>query len=182
MSISQVGRPLHEFEEDLSRSCLMWTLNLLKLNLESAFPEYVWRVWHTQMFQENVSISCKYLAYSDPTMMISIFKITYFQPCSQKMHNLILTFFGIYENIACRCCSVGMTNIIDVSWFWNVNPSKESMIVPWELSIIHQWAILFLFRSSPPTVVYQRIQSFISAVYQMIQGELANWAKKFGHF
>ncbi len=27
--------------------------------------------------------------------MISIFKITYFQPWSQKMHNLILTFFGI---------------------------------------------------------------------------------------
>ena len=28
-------------------------------------------------------------------LMISIFKITYIQPCSQKMHNLILTFFGI---------------------------------------------------------------------------------------
>ncbi len=28
--------------------------------------------------------------------MISIFKITYFQPCSQKIHNLFLTFFDIY--------------------------------------------------------------------------------------
>ncbi len=31
------------------------------------------------------------------------------------------------ENIACRCCPVGMTNIIDISWFRNVSPSKESM-------------------------------------------------------
>ncbi len=39
MSISQVGKPLHEFEEDLSRSYLIWTLNLLKANLESIlFP------------------------------------------------------------------------------------------------------------------------------------------------
>ncbi len=35
MSISQVlGKPLHEFEEDLSRSYLIWTLNLLNLNLD----------------------------------------------------------------------------------------------------------------------------------------------------
>ena len=54
--------------------------------------------------------------------MISIFKITYFQPWSKKMHHLILTFF------ACRCCPVGTTNKIDISWFRNVNPSKESMI------------------------------------------------------
>ncbi len=33
MSISQVVKPLHEFEEDFSRSYLIWTLNLLKLNL-----------------------------------------------------------------------------------------------------------------------------------------------------
>ncbi len=60
------------------------------------------------------------------------------------MHNLILTFFGIYylpwvapisrhagnENIACRCCPVGTTNKIDISWFRNVSPSKESMIDP----------------------------------------------------
>ena len=71
------------------------------------------------------------LGYKNKTlMMISIFKITYFQPCSQKMHNLILTFFGINarnESIVCRCCPVGMTNKIDISWFRNVSPSKESM-------------------------------------------------------
>ncbi len=40
MSLSQVGKPLHEFEEELSRSYLIWTFNLLKPNLESTFPEY----------------------------------------------------------------------------------------------------------------------------------------------
>ncbi len=59
--------------------------------------------------------------------MISIFKITCFQPLSKKMHHLILTFFARNENIACRCCPVGTTNKIDISWFRNVNPSKESM-------------------------------------------------------
>ena len=44
ISSSQVGEPLHEFEEYLSRSSLIWTLNLLKLNFESAFPQYVWGV------------------------------------------------------------------------------------------------------------------------------------------
>ncbi len=41
MSISQVGKPPHGFEEDLSRSYLIWTLTLIKLNLESTFPDYV---------------------------------------------------------------------------------------------------------------------------------------------
>ena len=61
--------------------------------------------------------------------MISIFKITYFQPWSEKMHHLILTFlvFITYKNVACKCCPVGTTNKIDISWFRNVNPSKESM-------------------------------------------------------
>ncbi len=70
MSISKVGKPLHEFEEDLSRSYLIWTSNLLNLNLESTFPEYVWGVWHTHVYQENVSIACEYLSYSDPTQML----------------------------------------------------------------------------------------------------------------
>ncbi len=80
------------------------------------------------------------------------FKITYFQPCSQKMHNLILTFFGIYarnENIACRCCPVGMTNIIDISWFRNVSPSKESMTddcgsdwMNWNTHLL-MWSLLY---------------------------------------
>ncbi len=71
MSISQVGKPLHEFEEELSRSYLISTLNLLKPNLDSTFPEYGWGVWHTHVFQENVSIACEYLSYSDPTQMLS---------------------------------------------------------------------------------------------------------------
>ncbi len=70
MSISQVGKPLHEFEEDLSRCYLIWTLNLLKPNLENTFTEYGWVVWHTHVFQENVSIACEYLSYSDPTQML----------------------------------------------------------------------------------------------------------------
>ncbi len=70
LSISQVGKPLHEFEEDLSRSSLIWTWNPLKLNFESTFPEYVWGVWHTCVFQENVSIVCEYLTYWDPTQML----------------------------------------------------------------------------------------------------------------
>ncbi len=37
MSISQVGNPFHEFEEELSRSYLIWTMNLLKPNLEGFF-------------------------------------------------------------------------------------------------------------------------------------------------
>ena len=28
--------------------------------------------------------------------------------------------------IVCRCCAVGMTNIIDISWFRNVSPSKAT--------------------------------------------------------
>ncbi len=73
MSISQVCKPLHEFEEDLSRSYLILTLNLLKLNLESTFSQYVhdvWGVWHTHVFLENVSIACEYLAYSNTTQML----------------------------------------------------------------------------------------------------------------
>ena len=35
--------------------------------------------------------------------------------------------YGRNEIIICRCCPVAMTYIIDVSWFRNVNPSKESM-------------------------------------------------------
>ena len=61
-------------------------------------------------------------------MMISIFKITFSQPCFQKMYHLILVFFGIYarnEIIVCRSCPMAMTNIIDISWFRNKNPSKE---------------------------------------------------------
>ncbi len=38
----------HEFEEELSRSYLIWTLNLLKHNLESTFPEYGC-TFHTQI-------------------------------------------------------------------------------------------------------------------------------------
>ena len=57
-------------------------------------------------------------------LMISIFKITFSQSYPQKMHHLILTFFGII----CRCCPVAMTNIIAISCFRNVNPSKESMV------------------------------------------------------
>ena len=75
MSISQEGKPPHEFEEELSRSYLIWTLNLLKPNLESTFPEYGWVVWHTHMFQENVSIACEYLSYSDPTQMLFKWRI-----------------------------------------------------------------------------------------------------------
>ncbi len=69
-SIFQVGKPLHEFEEDLSRSYLIWTLNLLKLNFDSTHPEYVWGGWCTHVFQEDVSIVFEYLAYSDPTQML----------------------------------------------------------------------------------------------------------------
>ena len=68
-----------------------------------------------------------------PSQMISIFKITFFQSYPQKMHHLILSFFGII----CRCCPVAMTNIIDISWFRNVNPSKESMSADFEV-----WAFL----------------------------------------
>ncbi len=31
--------------------------------------------------------------------------------------------------IVCRCCPAATTNIIDISLFRNVNPSKESMII-----------------------------------------------------
>ena len=41
MSISQVGKALHEFEEILSRSYLVSTLNILKLNFDSTFSKYV---------------------------------------------------------------------------------------------------------------------------------------------
>ncbi len=47
-----------------------------------------WRVFWT-----HLKWSCPHLGDSVSIRMISIFKITYFQPCSQKMHNLILTFF-----------------------------------------------------------------------------------------
>ncbi len=70
LSISQVVKPLHEFEEDLSRGSLIWTWNLHKLNFESTFSEYVWGVWHTCVFHENARIVCKYLTYLDPTQML----------------------------------------------------------------------------------------------------------------
>ncbi len=70
MSISQVGKPLHELEEDLSRRYFISTLNLLNFNLESTYPEYVLGGWHTLVFQESVSIACEYFAYSDPTQML----------------------------------------------------------------------------------------------------------------
>ncbi len=38
-----------------------------------------------------------------------------------------LGWFPYLKNIACRCCPVGMTNKIEISWFRNVSPSKESM-------------------------------------------------------
>ena len=63
MSISQVRGPLHDLEEDLSRSYLIWTLNLRKLNFDSAFPEYVWGVCCTHVFQENVSTPCCFGSY-----------------------------------------------------------------------------------------------------------------------
>ena len=96
-------------------------------------------------FSESINIWCVLQVQilnpcgSLKSMMISTFKITYFQPCSQKMHNLILTFFGI----ACRCCPVGMTNKIDISWFRNVSPSKESMysciIQSWNIFVGNCW-------------------------------------------
>ncbi len=100
MSISQVGKPLHELEEDLSRSCLIWTLNLLNLNLESTFLEYVWGVWHTHVFQENVSIACEYLAYSDPTQILFKWLIIIANLCMiPKVEYLISSRIFIVQNL-----------------------------------------------------------------------------------
>ena len=93
------------------------------LSFDSSFGSNDLSVYSMQVM---VSISCFHHTKSF-TLMISIFKITYFQPWSKKMHHLIFTFFGIYKDIACRCCPVGTTNKTDISWFRNVSPSMESM-------------------------------------------------------
>ena len=100
MSISQVGKPLHELEEDLSRSYLIWTLNLLKLNFESTFPEYVWGVWGTRVFQENVSIVCE---YSDTTQMLFKRLIINANLCVTPRLKILLAVWIKTESIRIHC-------------------------------------------------------------------------------
>ncbi len=49
---------------------------------------------------------------------------------SHVLKNASANFNSLYLLLVCRCYPVGMANIIDISWFQNVSPSKESMYRP----------------------------------------------------